>query len=79
MSAGVFVECHESVGPVDFDCWNVASSYSGLTVGYYVSVPTSYKCSHGKSAEYRPIATRLSVQGRDYPDVVGNVVLVDRG
>jgi hypothetical protein len=71
--------CERDGGPDDFDCWNAASNYSGLTVGYYVNVPTSYECSHSKSAEYRPIATRLSVQGVDYPEVVGNVVLVGCG
>jgi hypothetical protein len=94
MSAGVFVQCPESVpitagiilqrcervgGPDDFDCWNVASNYSGLVVQYYVNVPVSYKCSHSKSALYRPIATRLSVQGKSHPDVVGNVVTVGCG
>jgi hypothetical protein len=94
MSAGVAVQCSASTpltagivlqrcvrdgGPDDYNCSDVASSYSGLVVQYYVNVPTSYNCSHSKSAQYRPEAVRLSADYVDYPNVIGNVVTVGCG
>ena len=68
-------KCVRVGGPDDFSCSTVIRSH-GSTTGnaYYLNVPVYY--SPCRSGSYRPRAYYQTVDGIDYPDIVGNVVTV---
>jgi hypothetical protein len=91
IDAGVEIECLEPIassaaivldkcvrvgGPDDFDCTPVAHNTSGLKTQYFYTVNTTAACKKGTSAQWRPVATNLSANYVDYPDIEGNVVTV---
>lgn len=67
-------KCTRSGGPDDFVCSAIAYNPGQQVAQYYAVTWATAKCSG--TAEYRPIATDITINSIDYGDVVGNPVQI---